>query len=289
MFHFIYNPIAGGGKSAAWMDIIKAQLTARCVAFRLHPTQGERDGARIARALTQSGAEDIVAVGGDGTLSEVLNGLEDPSRVRLGLIPAGSGNDFAAAAGIPCDPEAALKLILEGRAKPTDYMECSGVRGINAIGTGIDVAILRRYARMKVLKGSPAYLASLVLTLFTYKPYVFEEIVDGGAIAHRAFIACVGNGQSIGGGIPICPEARVDDGLLDVVIVDDIKKPGIPGALLQLMRRRVLELKTTRFSRRSALKIRTNGPMPVQIDGEIYDDLPFDVRIVHGALRMYRP
>ena len=258
---------------------------------RFHDTREKGDAARVAAVLTrEAGADaDIIAMGGDGTLNEVLNGLADPGRVRLGLIPCGSGNDFAAAAGLPMDPGAALDVVLTGEARYTDYMECSGVRGINAIGTGIDVDILRRYARMKLLKGSAAYLASLISTVAVYRARRFDEALDDGTEPHRALIACAGNGRSIGGGIPICPKAVLDDGLLDVVIVDNIPKPGIPHAFMRLMQRRVLELKSTVFKRQPALRIRSEIPMPIQIDGEIYENLPFDVKVVHGVLRFYRP
>ena len=168
-------------------------------------------------------------------------------------------------------------------------MECSGVRGINAIGTGIDVDILRRYNRMRLIKGSAAYLVSLIVSLFKYRPYRFIERAEDGDVEHRSFIACAGNGASIGGGIPICPEAVVDDGLLDVVIVDDIRRAGIPAAFLKLMRRQVLTHPKTRFHRAERLRLVSDAPMPLQIDGEIYEDLPFDVRVVHDALRVFRP
>jgi len=286
MLHFIYNPTAGGGRAEQARRAIEPRLKGIPHAF--HPTRERGEASAIAGQLSADGA-DIIAMGGDGTLHEVLNGLADPARARLGLIPCGSGNDFAAAAGIPQDPVRALEIILRGEAKPTDYMECAGVRGINAIGTGIDVDILRRYARMKVLKGSAAYLASLILTVVAYRPKRFSEIVDGAAEPHEALIACAANGRSIGGGIPIAPKAEIDDGLLDVVIIDGIKKPAIPRAFVRLMRRRVLELKQTLFKRQSALSVRADAPMPIQIDGEIYENLPFDVKLIHGALRFYRP
>ncbi len=291
MYHFIYNPTAGGGKTARFKSAIEARLNALGAAHVFHETHNRHEAVDIARQLTgqNSQTQDIVAMGGDGTLNEVLNGLTDPARVRLGIVPCGSGNDFAAVAGIPQTPEGALELILNGEARPTDYMECGGVRGINAIGTGIDVDILRRYNRMKLLKGSAAYLASLIITLFGYRLKQFREVTDSGSREHRAFIACAGNGQRIGGGIPICPEAAIDDGLLDIVIVDDISKFGIPGALVKLMRRRILTLPTTTFRRDSRLCVQADGPMPIQIDGEIYEDMPFDVRVIPGKLRVYRP
>ena len=290
MLHFIYNPIAGKGKSAQFRAALEAKLKALGLVHVFHETQGRRDAIDIARRLTESGeALDLVAMGGDGTLNEVLNGITNPAKVRLGIVPCGSGNDFAAVAGIPDTPEGALKLLTEGKTKPTDFLECGGVRGINAIGTGIDVDILHRYGRMKLLKGSAAYLASLVLTLVSFKPKDFRELAANGEKKHRALIACCGNGQRIGGGIPVCPEAKIDDGLMDIVIVDDISRPAIPGAFVKLMKRKILELPTTAFRRDSALRLAADGPMPIQIDGEIYEDLPFDVKVVSGVLRIFRP
>ncbi len=291
MLHFIYNPVAGKGKSAQFRAALQPRLDALAVDYAFHETHRRREAIELARKLTEGaqGPVDIVAMGGDGTLNEVLNGIADPKNVRLGIIPCGSGNDFAAVANIPQTPEGALDVLLNGEAKPTDFLECGGVRGINAIGTGIDVDILRRYNRMKRLKGSAAYLASLIITLFVYKKRRFTEITGDGPREHRAFIACAGNGQRIGGGIPICPEAKIDDGLMDIVIVDDVTRPGIPRAFIKLMKRKILTMRTTVFRRDSRLRIESDGGMPIQIDGEIYEDLPFDVRVVPGILKVYRP
>lgn len=291
MFEIIFNPIAGKGKAAQFRPLLEASLREKRIPHRFHETHGPGDAMRLARQLTEGRADDcdIVAMGGDGTLNEVLNGVADPSRVRLGILPCGSGNDFAAVAGIPVAVKGALDVLLSCQARFTDYLECCGVRGINAIGTGIDVDILRRYGRMKLLKGSAAYLASLVLTLFSYRAKRFSEVVDGAARPHNALIACVGNGQRIGGGIPICPEASIDDGLMDIVIVDDIPRSGIPGAFVRLMRGNILRLPKTAFRRDTRLRLDCNGPMPVQVDGEIHEKLPFDVRVISGALRIYRP
>ena len=292
MFHIIINPTAGSGRSARYRRMIEDRLRNEGISHRFHETRYPGDGIRLARQMTTSDKQDgfdIVAMGGDGTLHEVLNGIADPSKVRLGIIPCGSGNDFAAVAGIPITAEGALDVLLGCEARFTDYLECGGVRGINAIGTGIDVEILRRYSRMKLLKGSPAYLASLLLTLFSYRAKQFSEREAGESRSHSALIACAGNGRRIGGGIPVCPEAVIDDGLMDIVIVDDVPRRSIPGGLVKLLKGQILKLPGTTCRRNSRLHLESEGPMPVQIDGEIYEDLPFDVRVMSGALRVYRP
>lgn len=287
MLHFIYNPIAGNGLAAKVRSAIEPRLNG--IPHQFHETQYKKHASELVSRLTAGGETDIIAMGGDGTLNEALNGIENPAKVRLGLIPCGSGNDFASAVKLPKNPVEALDILLNGKARYTDYLECSGVRGINAIGTGIDVDILRRYARMKLLKGSAAYLSSLIATVMSYKPRRFVEITEKGPVSHEALIVCAGNGRSIGGGIPICPDAIVDDGLLDITIVDGIARPAIPAAFVKLMKRRVGEIRTAHIARQPSLMIRSERPMPVQVDGEIHDDLPFNVRLIHNVLRFYRP
>ena len=120
---------------------------------------------------------------------------------RLGIIPAGTGNDFAACAGIPLDPLKALDLVLNGEAKYTDYMQLDGgVRGINIIGTGIDVEILQRCRRSKILRGKLQYIFSLVISLFKFKNYSVRTECNGQEHRYQSLIACVGNGTTLGGG-----------------------------------------------------------------------------------------
>ena len=288
MLDFIVNPTAGNGKARAAQQAIRERLSALNIPFQFHETARKGDATRIAAELTRSGADTVIAVGGDGTLNEVLNGLNDPGAVKLGLIPSGSGNDFSATVRIPSDPLAALQIVLSGEARPTDYMDCSGVRGINLIGAGIDVDILRNYEALGI-RGSVGYLMSLVRTLFSFDFYEFSEQIDGKAIPHRAFIACAGNGRTCGGGITLCPEAEPDDGLMDIVIVDNLRKSGIPAAFVKLMKKQILALPQTVFHRADRLTIVSDKPLPIQIDGEIYENLPFDVRLIHDQLRMFRP
>lgn len=291
MFEIIFNPVAGKNRAAKFRRILETRLRERNIPHRFHETRSPGDAVRLTRRLTEGRADecDIVAMGGDGTLNEALNGIADPSKARLGIIPCGSGNDFAAVAGIPTAAEGALDVLLNCEPRFTDYLECGGVRAINAIGTGIDVEILRRYNRLKLLKGSPGYLAAFLLTLSGFRAKRFSEISEAAPRPHNALIACVGNGRRIGGGIPVCPEAVLDDGLMDIVIVDDIPRRGIPGSFVRLMKGQILKLPTTTFRRDSRLRLAAEAPMPVQVDGEIYEGLPFDVRVVSGALRVYRP
>ena len=286
--HFIYNPSSGKGKGEHVREAVEARMRLYGVPHAFWATSVKGDAREHTRRLTEAGESRIVAVGGDGTLHEVVNGLAEPQRVKLGLIPCGSGNDFAAAAGIPQDPVRALKLILSYDPLPTDYLECSGVRGINIIGAGIDVDILRRCYRARFLKGSLNYFVSLLSTLRSFEFRHMSTRFGSQSGEHDGLIVCACNGVCFGGGITICPEAVPDDGLLDVVIVEDIRRSQIPLALVQLMAKRLLKQPFTVHEQVESLSVTFDRPMTVEIDGELYDDLPFDVRVVKGGLMMHR-
>jgi len=288
MLNFIYNPTAGKGKAQRFRVSIEEKLKPLGVAYCFWETHEPREAGKIACELTLKGEKDIIAMGGDGTVNEVLNGLADTDGVRLGIIPCGSGNDFAAAVGIPATPQGALDVLLNCEPKPTDYLECSGVRGLNIIGAGIDVEILKLCYKAKVLRGSLNYFVSLLRCLMVFEFYRFKAIFNGERADHNALIVCACNGKRFGGGIGICPDAVVDDGKLDVVMVENVTKSMIPGALIKLMQGKILEQKFTRRELTDHLLVEFEKPATIQIDGELYENLPFDVHVVCDKLLMYR-
>lgn len=288
MYDLIINPHASRGKAAKKAQKVIGILNEKGVEFAAHYTAREKEAIEIAKELSEKGATDIIALGGDGTLNEVLNGI-DPEKVNLGLIPCGTGNDFAAAAKIPLDTEKALDIILKNLPKPTDYMVCGGVRGINVIGTGIDVDILKRCRRARFFKGKLQYVISLIVSLMKFKFYKFKIVRGEQTEEKDALIACVGNGSQIGGGIRMCPKAVIDDGKLDFVIAGKLKKSRIPHAFIKLMQGKILEQNFTSMEYAEHVKIEFDRPVTVQIDGELYDGIDFDLSIKKGGLKFYRP
>lgn len=290
MYHLIINPKAGKGKSLKALRAAEEIFRARNIPYAVFYTDKPKGAVDLARRAFESGATDIIAVGGDGTLSEVLNGLPDPSAVNIGLIPCGTGNDFAASAKIPLKPAAAAELILSGSPRPTDYLQTdAGIRGINIIGTGIDVDVLKRCRASKLLRGKLQYVFSLVVSVIKFEFYRFTCRIDGREDKREALIACVGNGRQFGGGIPMCPEAKIDDGLMDCVIAGRMKKSAIPAAFVSLLRGNILKKKFTVLERSARVEVEPEKPMTVQVDGELYEDLPFRVTLVPGGMRFYRP
>ncbi len=287
MYQIIVNPTAGKNKAAKNLAVVERIFTERGVAYAVHKTCAVHDGTYIAKRLTEAGERDILVVGGDGTLHEVLGGVADPTACRLGLIPSGTGNDFAGRLGLPLDAEKATLKILEGEAKPIDYLEVGGVRCMNVAGVGMDVDVLERCQRGK-MKGKLKYLFSLLKSLFAFKglPITFER--EGVEEKHAALIAAACNGTRFGGGITICPVAEVDDGKIDVVVVDCIGgKIKIIKAFLKLMKGKILEYPATTHFRCERICFQPDTPCTVQLDGELYPEHDFDVQVKQG-LKFYR-
>lgn len=126
MYNVIVNPLSGGGKRKKLIARVEELFRRSGRDFRIFETEKRGQASFLAHELTKEGACDLIVVGGDGTLHEALNGFADFENCNLGLIPAGTGNDFAAAAKIPADPERAVGLILNTRPKPTDFMQMEG-------------------------------------------------------------------------------------------------------------------------------------------------------------------
>ena len=286
-YHIISNPAAGKNKSLKSIEIIESVFKREGKPFQTHFSQCERDSTRIAKMLTEQGETKIIAHGGDGTLHEVLNGLADPSRCELGLIPAGTGNDFAEKIGLPYDEERAVKLILDSEAKATDYLEVGGVRCMNVGGIGMDVDVLERCKKGKI-KGKIKYLMSLVQSLFAYKGIKVRVESDGVSEERDVLIAAFCNGSQFGGGIEICPPAEVDDGKLNAMVVDCIGgKIKIIKAFITLMKGKIMEYPQKLHFLCDKLQILPQKPCTVQLDGELYKGLDLTVSVKKG-LKFYR-
>ena len=151
MLAIIYNPLAGGIKKMnKKILLVENRLKERGVEYKLYKTEKAKHAIELTRQAISDGADILVAMGGDGTLNEVVNGIYNFDKITFGLIPCGTGNDFATHLKLPKDPVKALDLILDGTATYIDYMQLpNGVRGINIVGMGIDVEILKLYEALE--------------------------------------------------------------------------------------------------------------------------------------------
>lgn len=252
----------------------------------------KKDDAKLhAERITSSGEEcTIIAMGGDGTLHDILNGIKDFDKCSLGLIPFGTGNDFAATAKIPKNVKEAAEIIAFKAPKYIDFIElASGLRSINSVGMGIDVDILHR-VYSKNMRGRTKYLRALIPSLMRFKSCNFTLKYDGKLERHYGLIAALGNGKQFGGGITMFPHAEIDDGYLDLAIVDYISKPKMIGAFFKLLLGKVDKIKKVTFVKtKAATFIHEDENYTLQAEGELYDNVPFEAHIVENKLKFYLP
>ena len=287
MFYIISNPVSGKKGNLRSAQIVAEVFEKNGLEYKLLETARPGDGKVLAQKITSEGGRDIVVIGGDGTLHEVLNGLVEPSECRLGLIPSGTGNDFAYSAGIPEDAQKAAEMIVAGNCVEVDYLQVGENRCMNVCGMGMDVDVLERCNRGKS-RGKLKYLKSLLASLFAFKGYKITIEGQGEQVEKHALIAAVCNGQAFGGGIRICPVAKIDDHLFDVAVIDcPNSKWKIVKAFLKLMKGKIMEVPYLTHYRAERVKFSTQDTCISQLDGELYKDLDFTVEIKTG-LKLFR-
>lgn len=276
----IVNATAGRGRAGRILDKVQTCL-ARCeVDYDLLRTEAPGHAIDLARQAAAGGYERVVAMGGDGTTNEVTNGLlmaaEEGHQATLGVIPAGSGNDFAYAVGIPGNPEGACRRLAEGQARAVDVgrVTVDGETRIYNYGVGIgyDADVLLETRKMTRLRGFLLYLWAAMRVLATDGkwPYPMRITVDGHLLPHQAVtLITVANGPRAGGGFLLAPDAQPDDGLLDVVLADQLGRAGILYLLPHAMRGTHKGKKPVTMLRAQHVLIQGERGLPGHIDGEV--------------------
>ena len=293
MFHLIVNPDAGKHKTLRAARTVADYFNRKEQEYVIHEMTSKQLLRSTVAELSLPRGEgeertDIVVVGGDGTMHDVLNALTDVNAVSIGLIPSGTGNDFSASVKIPADAKKAAELILSCRPKDTDYLTIGGVRCMNVGGLGIDVDVLKRYNKNKKIHGKLKYLRCLIQSLLSFKGCDIQIESEGRSEKHRAFFAVACNGGQIGGGIKICPAAQAADGYIDVCCVDMVRGFKMVGAFIKLMKGQILQFPKTTHYLCKQVRFSIEGGATVQLDGELYENLDFDAHI-HSGLKFYRP
>jgi diacylglycerol kinase (ATP) len=277
-YFFIVNPAAGQGSGRKAAEVLSELLRRHTVVHKMAFTQ--RPGH--ARELAQSAeGRFVVAVGGDGTINEVSNALQNTDRV-LGVIPTGSGNDFIKSAGIPRRIEDALDLILRGRIRRIDAGRvCVGVSGngsiqyaparifVNGVGVGFDAAVAYRTTQIRYLRGTALYLLAVLQTLGKFRPPYFTVRVDGSSWSGRHLLVATGNGKCAGGGFYLTPAAEVDDGFLDVCAIEDVSVIKVLRLIPSVMQRKQIQDRQVKYMRGKVIELSSSDHFAVHADGEI--------------------
>jgi YegS/Rv2252/BmrU family lipid kinase len=297
----IVNPKSGGGTTERRWASMTSRIHAYLGSFDFRFTTGRGDATRIADEEARSGRELIIACGGDGTISEVANGiLRSSTEAELGVLPNGTGGDFRMTMGLPRDIGRAARRIKDGKPQQIDvgrlhYVDRNGNESerffVNTASFGLSGAVANRAnASRKRLGGTVTYVAATMRSLVSFDaPAIILEIDDRPAIRLPVVTVCVANGPSFGGGMKIAPDAKVDDGFFNVIVIGDLSTPAIlmnahrlySGTFIKM--EQVSQISARRLS---VTPVDSDAEILLEVDGESPGRLPATFEIVPRALRV---
>jgi YegS/Rv2252/BmrU family lipid kinase len=275
----ILNPTAGRGYGARAEPELRRWLNAEGVDFDLVRTEGPWHAAELAKCAADDGFQTIVGAGGDGTANEVINGLMTASQngatQRMGVVPAGSGSDFASGIGLPLDLREACRRIACEQVKTIDLGRVT-IPGEepryfgNVVGVGFDGAVVIETLKMKRLRGLPLYLLAVLKTIFlNFEPPLMTISYNGQQMELPATLVSVANGPREGGGFVIAPNARPDDGLLDLCIAREVSRLTMLRLLPHFLRGTHTDLDPITMDQTEAVTISSPDGLVAHIDGEV--------------------
>lgn len=291
----IVNPVSGADEAPDYLPTMNERLREAFGDMDIVMTVAAGDALHLAQESARKGYERLFVAGGDGTLNEVINGVASVegalSRTVFGVVPLGTGNDFAAALGLPEDAAEAIEVMLEGRTVEADVCVLNQRHFINVSAGGFIAEVSDAVnPQLKTLAGKLAYIIGGAQVLFEYEPAKARaRIVDEeGRVSEREtgvqmFAVC--NSRLVGGGQPIAPHAIINDGALDVCLVEAMPTVEFIGLLSSVPAGEHIEDERVAYLRARELDIRFDRTMKVNTDGEVLEADACRYRIMPRAAR----
>ncbi|MGW7684416.1 diacylglycerol/lipid kinase family protein [Kribbella sp. NPDC054772] len=282
----VVNPTSGRGRGARIAPVVRERLAGAGLVVDVHATTCADDVGRISAEVVASGADAVALIGGDGTVHLGAQVLAN-SGMPFGVIPAGTGNDFARGIGVPLkDPVAAADLIVAGRTRAVDLAVAKDRFITTVVAGGFDSLVNKRANAMSWPKGSSRYTVATLAELRTFTPLEYVVTVDGQVIETKAMLVAVGTGPTYGGGLQICAGAEIDDGLLDVTIIEPVSRLTLLQLFPKLSKGTHVGHPRVRTLRGSSVRIESPG-ITAYADGEVLGALPVEVGIAPAALTVF--
>ena len=280
----IVNPVAGKGAGRRVAPRLAAELARAGVRADIELTPGPGEAARLASMAVEEGYGRVIAVGGDGTANEIANGLVDTD-VPLALYPIGSGNDLARILGYPRRRSEVAEFLAHARERRIDVGEVNGRIFLNAAGVGIDGHVAERViASTRVVGPTLGYFVGSLVSIATYRPRQMRIAFGDTTRDGRHLIVVAANGTHFGGGMHVAPDARIDDGLFDIIIGGDLSRWQSLVALAKIYRGTHVDGKAVFAFRAPSLDVELDEPLPMEADGEPSRAAALHVRIRPRAL-----
>jgi YegS/Rv2252/BmrU family lipid kinase len=265
---FIVNPVSGVNQSrkAVLGDVISQQLDANLFECEIKFSESSEDVRALSHTAANEGVDIIVAVGGDGTLNQVVKGMIG-SQATLAVVPAGSGNGLARHLGIPIDTEQSIKLIAQGKTQMIDTVNLNDNLFVSIAGVGFDALVAKRFSQV-TRRGFFSYFKIVTNEYTYYRPRKYRMEIDGQQVVRQALFVSFANTNQFGYNTIISPDAKIDDGLVDVCIVKKVPLLYAPRVVGLLLARRIDSSGFVEIIRAKKIKLTRNKNRVVNIDGE---------------------
>lgn len=286
----IYNPVANHGRAGSVLPVLRPIADAHgqaAWAGTVYPGHA----AELAQEAAREGCDLVIAIGGDGTVHEVVNGLMQlpaADRPTLGVIPIGTGNDFSFSIDTPTDPAAALHRVLAGSSQAVDIGRIETFDGrieyfSNAVGIGFDAIVVIHSRSVPVLQGFAVYLLAVLRTIiFNHHPFTLKMETQDGEEERALLMLAICNGQREGGGFNLVPDGKSNDGWLDTVALHRVSRTKLLfRTLVPFLNGTHQNLPHVSMNKIRKLSIQSDIPLIIHADGEIYAGFGTDVRQLH--------
>lgn len=292
-FVYFINPISGTRGKILVLEMIKKRTAEQNIPFEILHTNAEGNYIYLQEKIISEKITDVIVCGGDGTVNQLANALQGID-VNIGIIPMGSGNGLAFAAKIPKRPDRALELIFKGGAVPIDSFYINKKFSCMLCGLGFDAQVAHDFAKQKK-RGLATYVKQSVKNFFAAKPYPFSLSVDGVAFTTDAFFISIANSNQFGNNFTIAPQASLQDGLLDIVVVNKMSKLRMMWAVLKQIRKGQVRIYEDKKYHRNEIHYFQTGKLtiqnpklaPLHIDGDPAETtVLFEIEIIKKAFRL---
>jgi diacylglycerol kinase (ATP) len=286
--HLILNPSAGRGRAGRLRESVSRFLEERGIRPVWHVTQGPGHAGSIVRGLSEEVS--VVAVGGDGTVHDVAAACAGTGRT-MGVLPAGSGNDYVKALGVGTRLRRALEILIGGRVRVVDTAEVGGVPFNNGLGIGFDAEVAAGVVRAPAyLGGTGRYLWSVGRLLRDFRCHEARLVIDGEVVEAKTILVAVALGTTYGSIFRLAPGAVLDDGLFDVIWSEEVNRAEVLRLIPAALRGTLSQHRKVHTARVREVEIELSEDVPAHVDGEMLARTRFfEARVLPGTLRILTP
>jgi YegS/Rv2252/BmrU family lipid kinase len=286
-FVLLVNPASAGGRALEALPKVHATLDALGAQHRTVTTRSiDHVYAEAGTAVAEG--ETVMALGGDGLLRPVAGALKGTDSA-VSIVPCGRGNDFARVLGIPKDPAEAARVAVEGEERLVDVANVEGTPYMGIASFGFDSECNRIANEARLIKGNAVYIYSALRTIAAWKPATFTVKVDGEPHEITGYSVAVGNSKAYGGGMFILPQAELDDGRLDVMLVKDGPRLRFLSGVIKTFKAAHTDSEYVEFLRGEEIEVSSDRPFAIYADGDPIGATPAMIRVERRCLRVIAP